>query len=105
MVIVSRKEIEQLRPWISSQVKSILGFSEDTVVNAAVDCLAKSLSRNVATGKRARDELTHKIEIQKPNFLCTVLLQVLCNVYSLFPNFLHSREPVIFPYRVTEYIP
>ncbi|XP_065884672.1 U4/U6 small nuclear ribonucleoprotein Prp3-like [Dysidea avara] len=49
MVIVSRKEIEQLRPWISSQVKSILGFSEDTVVNAAVDCLAKSLSRNVAT--------------------------------------------------------
>jgi len=50
MVIVSRKEIEQLRPWIQSQVKSILGFSEDTVVNAAVDCLAKSLSRTVATG-------------------------------------------------------
>ena len=51
MVIVTRKEIEQLRPWITSQVKSILGFSEDTVVNAAIDCLAKSLSRNVATGK------------------------------------------------------
>ena len=51
MVIVTRKEIEQLRPWITSQVKTILGFSEDTVVNAAIDCLAKSLSRTVATGK------------------------------------------------------
>ena len=51
MVIVTRKEIEQLRPWIISQVKSILGFSEDTVVNAAIDCLAKSLSRSVATGE------------------------------------------------------
>lgn len=49
MVIVTRKEIEQLRPWITTQVKSILGFSEDTIVNAAIDCLAKSLSRTVAT--------------------------------------------------------
>ena len=55
MVIVTRKEIEQLRPWITTQVKSILGFSEDTIVNAAIDCLAKSLSRTVATGKSARD--------------------------------------------------
>lgn len=46
---MTRKEIEQLRPWITSQVRSILGFSEDTVVNAAIDCLAKSLSRSVAT--------------------------------------------------------
>lgn len=52
---MTRKEIEQLRPWITSQVRSILGFSEDTVVNAAIDCLAKSLSRSVATGKNSRD--------------------------------------------------
>lgn len=50
--MLSKKELEELRPWVSESVTAFLGFSEDTVVNAALDCVAKSLSRQATTGKR-----------------------------------------------------
>ena len=49
--MLSKKELEELRPWVSERVTAFLGFSEDTVVNAALDCVAKSLSRQATTGK------------------------------------------------------
>ena len=48
--MLSKKELEELRPWVSERVTAFLGFSEDTVVNAALDCVAKSLSRQATTG-------------------------------------------------------
>ena len=49
--MLSKKELEELRPWVSDLVKSMLGFSESTVVSAALDCVGKSLSRQATTGR------------------------------------------------------
>ena len=57
--MLSKKELEELRPWVSESVTAFLGFSEDTVVNAALDCVAKSLSRQATTGKRILFYLAH----------------------------------------------
>lgn len=57
--MLSKKELEELRPWVSESVTAFLGFSEDTVVNAALDCVAKSLSRQATTGKAVLFYLAH----------------------------------------------
>ena len=57
--MLSKKELEELRPWVSERVTAFLGFSEDTVVNAALDCVAKSLSRQATTGKGVVFYLEH----------------------------------------------
>lgn len=48
--MLSKKELEDIRPWVSESVTTFLGFSEDTVVSAALDCVARSLSRQATTG-------------------------------------------------------
>ena len=48
--MLSKKELEGLRPWVSQSVTEILGFSEDIIVNAALDCVGKSLSRQATAG-------------------------------------------------------
>ena len=49
--MLSKKELEDIRPWVSANVTSVLGFSESTVVSAALDCVAKSLSRQATAGR------------------------------------------------------
>lgn len=48
---LSRKEIEELRPRIERVVQDILGFSEQTLVTAAINCLEKGYSRKEAAGE------------------------------------------------------
>ena len=48
--MLSKKELEDLRPWVTDNVTNALGFTESTVVDAALDCIARSLSRQAATG-------------------------------------------------------
>ena len=50
MVMLSKRELEELRPWVSQAVSKILGFSEDIIVNAALDCVGRSLSRQATAG-------------------------------------------------------
>ena len=63
--MLSKKELEELRPWVSESVTAFLGFSEDTVVNAALDCVAKSLSRQATTGKAVLFYLAHTTAASK----------------------------------------
>ena len=42
---ITRKEAEDLKPVISKAVSKILGFSDDAVVVAAVNCLSKNLDK------------------------------------------------------------
>ena len=51
--MLSKKELDELRPWVSDLVRTVLGFSESTVVSAALDCVGKSLSRQATTGNGA----------------------------------------------------
>ena len=48
--MLSKKELEELRPWVSRSVTQVLGFSEAIIVNAAIDCISRSLSRQATTG-------------------------------------------------------
>uniref|UniRef100_A0A8C4EQH7 U4/U6 small nuclear ribonucleoprotein Prp3 n=1 Tax=Dicentrarchus labrax TaxID=13489 RepID=A0A8C4EQH7_DICLA len=40
-----KREMEELRPWVERTVKKVLGFSEPTVVTAALHCVGKGLDK------------------------------------------------------------
>ena len=44
-MVVNGKEIEQLRPWIKSTVRSVFGIDDASLVIAAVSCLERQLSK------------------------------------------------------------
>lgn len=46
-----KKEVEELRPWVERTVKKVLGFSEPTVVTAALHCVGKGLDKRKTTGE------------------------------------------------------
>ncbi|CAB1334522.1 unnamed protein product [Coregonus sp. 'balchen'] len=45
-----KREVEELRPWVERTVKKVLGFSEPTVVTAALHCVGKGLDKRKTTG-------------------------------------------------------
>lgn len=45
-----KREMEELRPWVERTVKKVLGFSEPTVVTAALHCVGKGLDKRKTTG-------------------------------------------------------
>lgn len=44
-----KREVEELRPWVERIVKKVLGFSEPTVVTAALHCVGKGLDKRKTT--------------------------------------------------------
>lgn len=40
-----KREVDELRPWVERTVKKVLGFSEPTVVTAALHCVGKGLDK------------------------------------------------------------
>ena len=42
---VSRRELEELKPWVEDTVKKRLGYNEKSVVNAAMYCVSKNLDK------------------------------------------------------------
>ncbi|XP_012721269.2 U4/U6 small nuclear ribonucleoprotein Prp3 [Fundulus heteroclitus] len=44
-----KREVEELRPWVERTVKKVLGFSEPTVVTAALHCVGKGLDKKKTT--------------------------------------------------------
>uniref|UniRef100_A0AAQ4RJM7 U4/U6 small nuclear ribonucleoprotein Prp3 n=1 Tax=Gasterosteus aculeatus aculeatus TaxID=481459 RepID=A0AAQ4RJM7_GASAC len=40
-----KREVEEMRPWVERTVKKVLGFSEPTVVTAALHCVGKGLDK------------------------------------------------------------
>ncbi len=46
-----KREVDELRPWVERTVKKVLGFSEPTVVKAALHCVGKGLDKRKTTGK------------------------------------------------------
>lgn len=46
-----KREVDELRPWVERIVKKVLGFSEPTVVTAALHCVGKGLDKRKTTGK------------------------------------------------------
>lgn len=52
---LSKRELDELKPWIEKTVKRVLGFSEPTVVTAALNCVGKGMDKKKAAGtSRAR---------------------------------------------------
>lgn len=45
-----KREVEELRPWVERTVKKELGFSEPTVVTAALHCVGKGLDKRKTIG-------------------------------------------------------
>ncbi|XP_043935848.1 U4/U6 small nuclear ribonucleoprotein Prp3 [Protopterus annectens] len=42
---LSKRELEELKPWVEKTVKRVLGFSEPTVVTAALNCVGKGMDK------------------------------------------------------------
>lgn len=49
MMSLPKREVEELRPWVERTVKKVLGFSEPTVVTAALHCVGKGLDKRKTT--------------------------------------------------------
>ncbi|XP_067328469.1 U4/U6 small nuclear ribonucleoprotein Prp3 isoform X1 [Anolis sagrei] len=49
---LSKRELDELKPWVEKTVKRVLGFSEPTVVTAALNCVGKGMDK-----KKAADHL------------------------------------------------
>lgn len=47
-----KREVEELRPWVERTVKKVLGFSEPTVVTAALHCVGKGLDKRKTIGNQ-----------------------------------------------------
>lgn len=61
---VSRKELEELKPWVEETVKRRLGFNEKSVVNAALYCVTNSLDRS-----SSREKLSSLLDDLAPQFV------------------------------------
>lgn len=48
---LSKRELDELKPWIEKTVKRVLGFSEPTVVTAALNCVGKGMDKKKAAGR------------------------------------------------------
>jgi hypothetical protein len=48
--MLSKKELDELRPWLSKSVVEVLGFPESIIVNASLDCIGRSLTRQATAG-------------------------------------------------------
>lgn len=47
---LNKREVEELKPWVERTVKKVLGFSEPTVVTAALHCVGKGLDKRKTIG-------------------------------------------------------
>ncbi|CAB3995994.1 U4 U6 small nuclear ribonucleo Prp3 [Paramuricea clavata] len=61
---LSRKEVDEIKPWLKDTVKKRLGYSEKSVVNAALQCLQNNLDRDSAS-----KELTSLLDDLAPRFV------------------------------------
>ena len=48
--MLTKKELEDLRPWVAMQVTAVLGGLNPKLVDEALDCIGKSFSRQSTTG-------------------------------------------------------
>ena len=48
--MLSKTELEYIRPWVSMRLTAVLGGYNPTVIDAALECIAKSLNRQSTTG-------------------------------------------------------
>ena len=48
---LSRKELEDMRPMVANSVQKFLGFGEDTLVTASLNCIDKGYDRRKTIGK------------------------------------------------------
>lgn len=51
---LSKRELDELKPWIEKTVKRVLGFSEPTVVTAALNCVGKGMDKKKAAGESGK---------------------------------------------------
>ena len=61
---LSRKEVDEIKPWLKDTVKKRLGYSEKSVVNAALQCLQNELDKDTAC-----KELTSLLDDLAPRFV------------------------------------
>lgn len=57
---LSKRELDELKPWIEKTVKRVLGFSEPTVVTAALNCVGKGMDKKKAAGMYLSDSSDSK---------------------------------------------
>uniref|UniRef100_UPI00358E9501 U4/U6 small nuclear ribonucleoprotein Prp3 isoform X2 n=1 Tax=Myxine glutinosa TaxID=7769 RepID=UPI00358E9501 len=64
MALLTKKDLEELKPWVEVTVKKVLGFSEQTVVTAALNCVGKGMDRH-----KTEDQLQAFLDESTPKFV------------------------------------
>ncbi|XP_032235952.1 U4/U6 small nuclear ribonucleoprotein Prp3 isoform X2 [Nematostella vectensis] len=64
MSTISKRELEELKPWIEDKVRKRLGFSEKSVVSAALYCVSKNLDK-----RSSREQLASLLDDLAPQFV------------------------------------
>ncbi|XP_076338997.1 pre-mRNA processing factor 3 [Tachypleus tridentatus] len=69
---LSRRDLEELKPWIDKTVQKFLGFSEPTLVTAAINCLSSGYDKRKTT-----DKLSSLLDESKAGKLAEKLFETL----------------------------
>lgn len=64
MASLSKRDLEDLKPAVDETLRQVLGFSDSAVVTAALNCVAKGMSKS-----KAVDMLTPLLEDSAPKFV------------------------------------
>ncbi|XP_033100866.1 U4/U6 small nuclear ribonucleoprotein Prp3-like [Anneissia japonica] len=74
MTSMSRRELDDIKPWVEKTVKRVLGFPEPTVVTAALNCVSKGFDQSQTT-----EMLQPLLEKSAPKFV-TLLFETMQEV-------------------------
>lgn len=87
---LSRREAEEIKPWLTETVKKRLGYSESAVVNAALQCLQQNLDKDSAC-----QQLSSLLDDLAPAFvndLFTKLDRMRCSKTSSSKGLSHKKR-------------
>lgn len=88
-----KREVEELRPWVEGTVKKVLGFSEPTVVTAALHCVGKGLDKRKTIGTCIYCLNTSQLNVivaLNLTFLIILTLTCSCNLFNMLSLTLQS---------------
>ena len=51
MSLASNRELEELKPLLAETVKTFMGFTDQTIVTTALNCLGKGYDKGKTIGK------------------------------------------------------
>ncbi|MGH0186527.1 UNVERIFIED_CONTAM: hypothetical protein FKN15_021571 [Acipenser sinensis] len=84
---LDERELDELKPWVEKTVKRVLGFSEPTVVTAALHCVGKGLDKRKTSDqlKQFLDESTSRFVDKLTNLNNSYKKKIITAIHTTRP--------------------